>query len=376
MSWRRGASRGIAVGLVMAVLGVATIGTASAARRKDDVDTAVTKLVTEGGFPGAVAYYREDGRVRRYAAGVADTATGEPAMAWQRFRIASNTKAFVATVVLQLAGEQRLSLDDSVERWLPGVVRGPGYEPSRITVRQLLNHTSGVHDPDQVSLLYPYFHGHRDFVYTPDEVIRRSLVTPPSFAPGAGVSYSNTGYLLLGRVIERVTGHDVVRELRQRLLLPLGLWHTSFPTTSPHLTGPHLHGYDLKGEDLTTFSPSYDWTAGAMVSTVDDLATFHRALLAGRLLRPAEQATLRQLVPNDEGGAYGAGIETFDLPCGTVWGNTGAGPGFYSVSMSSADGRRQVVLVVTVYDLAADAAHAPKVVPSSPLPALRTALCG
>ncbi|MFC4085030.1 serine hydrolase domain-containing protein [Amycolatopsis samaneae] len=369
-------SRGIVVGLVLTALGAAGIGPASATRRADEVGTAVTKLVTEGGFPGAVAYYREDGRVRRYAAGVADTATGEPARAEQRFRIASNTKAFVATVVLQLAGEGRLSLDDSVERWLPGVVRGPGYEASRITLRQLLNHTGGVHDPDQVSLLYPYFHGHRDFVYTPDEVIRRSLLTPPSFAPGAGVSYSNTGYLLLGKVIERATGHDVVREIRHRLLVPLRLRDTSFPTTSPHLTGPHLHGYDLRGADLTTFSPSYDWTAGAIVSTVDDLATFHRALLDGRLLRPAEQASLRQLVPNDEGGAYGAGVETFDLPCGRVWGNTGAGPGFYSVSMSSADGRRQLVLVATVYDLAADAAHEPKVVPSSPFPAVNAALCG
>ena len=377
---------GLAAGaLAMSVLASASIGTASAAERGNPVSDAVTALVTEAGFPAAVAYHRDGDRIRHYTAGLADVRSGEPARAGQRWRIASNTKAFVATVMLQLAGEGKLGLDDAVERWLPGVVRGPGYDPAKITLRQLLNHTSGVHDPDEAALFAPYFAGNRGYVYTPDEVIRRSLLTPPSFAPGAGVGYSNTGYVLLGRVIERVTGHDVVREIQRRLLTPLGLTQTSFPLTSPYLTGPHLHGYgmdvepDGKRVDLTTFSPSYDWTAGAMVSTVDDLAKFHRALLSGRLLRPAQQAELRKLVPNDEGGSYGLGIETLDLPCPggkqTVWGNTGAGPGYFSLSMTSADGARQLVLVTTVFDLQAEVEHR-DTVPAPPMAPVLAALCG
>ncbi|MEC3981419.1 serine hydrolase domain-containing protein [Amycolatopsis sp. H20-H5] len=363
------------------LLGVAAIGTASAGQRADQVRDAVRELVSPGGFPGAVAYFRTGGTTRRLGAGVADLATGEPATPGLRFRIASNTKSFVATVLLQLAGEGEVSLDDSIERWLPGTVRGPGYTPSEITLRMLLNHTSGLHDPDEAELFEPYFAGNRGYVYEPSEVIRRSLLTRPAFDPGQGVAYSNTGYLLLGQVIEKVTHHDVRAEIQRRLVRPLGLTRTSFPRHDPVLHGPHLHGYGMTGQDLTTFSPSYDWTAGAMVSTVDDLATFHRALLGGKLLKPAQQAELTRLVPNGQGyGGYGAGIETIDFGCPdgstqTMWGNTGAGPGFYSVSMSSADGSRQLVLAANVFDLERESKGNPATMPRSTLPVGVAALC-
>lgn len=370
----------VAAGALAGVLlASASVGTAAASG--DAVRTAVGDLVGRGGFPGAVAHVRDGEAVSRFGAGYANPATGELAGPHHRFRIASNTKAFVGTVVLQLAGEGRLSLDDTIERRLPGVVRGPGYQPEKITLRMLLNHTSGVHDPLDPHFFDPYLvDGNRAHIYTPAEVIRRSLVDPPSFAPGAEADYTNTGYLLLGKVIEKVTRNDVREEIQRRLLDPLGLGRTYFPLWSPFLRGPHLHGYDLgnPAKDMTVFSPSYDWTAGAMVSTVDDLATFHRALLAGRLLKQAEQTELKRLVPNDEGGAYGAGIETIDVPCPggtkTIWGNTGAGPGFYSVSMSSGDGSKQLVLALNVYDLAADV-HGGKPVSKSPMPAITAALC-
>ncbi|OXM58773.1 D-alanyl-D-alanine carboxypeptidase [Amycolatopsis thailandensis] len=373
----RGSGKLAAGALAGVLLAGAPAGTAAAAG--DPVRAAVGHLVAEGGFPGAVAWVRNGEAVSRFGAGYANRVTREAAGPHHRFRTASNTKAFVATVVLRLAGEGALSLDDPIERRLPGVVRGPGYEPEKITLRMLLNHTSGVHDPLDPHFFDPYLvEGNRAYVYPPSEVIRRSLVDSPSFAPGTDVEYSNTGYLLLGKVIEQVTRNDVREEIQRRILDPLGLDRTYFPLRSPFLRGPHLHGYDLSGQDMTVFSPSYDWTAGAMVSTVDDLATFHRALLAGRLLKPAQQAELERLVPSGEFGAYGAGVETINLPCPggpkTVWGNTGAGPGFYSVSMSTEDGSKQIVLALNVYDLAKDVAHEDPL-PSSPLPAIAAALC-
>lgn len=330
---------------------LAPVGTADAADRANPVKDAVTALVADSGYPAAVAYYRDGDRVERYAAGLADVSAGTPARPDQRWRIASNTKSFTAVVVLQLAGEGRLSLDAPVSY--------PGLPP--VTPRQLLSHTSGIHDPADATLFAPYFAGNRAYVYTPDEVIRLALRKPPS-APGR-FEYSNTGYLVLGKVIEQVTGHDVRDEIARRILRPLGLSHTSFPLTSPYLTGPHLHGYGLDGVDWTTLSPSYDWTAGAMVSTVDDLAVFHRALFAGRLLRPDQQ---KDLIPQ------GLGIEklTVDCPAGplTVWGNTGAGPGYFSLSMT--DGRRQLTLVTTKFDIKAEAEGRDPLPPTaSPLPA-------
>ncbi|QKV98080.1 beta-lactamase family protein [Streptomyces sp. NA02950] len=340
----------------------------------------------EDGFPAAVAYARRGGETWRTAAGVADTATGERARPGQRFRIASNTKAFVATVLLQLEGEGRLSLDDSVERWLPGMVRGNGNDGAAITVRQLLNHTSGIYDPTtEPEFFAPYLEdGDRDHIITPREVIARAVGHPPEFAPGRGWSYSNTNYLLAGLVIEAVTQHSAPAEIHRRILAPLGLTRTSFPVTDPGIRGPHLHGYDLEGRDLTRFSPSYDWTAGAMISTVDDLARFHRALFGGALLRPAQQRELRTPVSFPDAPAYGLGVQRMELPCGTgkdadpvtAWETDGGGPGFTSVALTTADGKRQLVLAATVFDLAAELKGEPPVPRSKGLQkAQRAALC-
>ncbi|WP_020668960.1 serine hydrolase domain-containing protein [Amycolatopsis nigrescens] len=380
MAVRRKVVAGVAVAGLVAGATASTAPAVAAERPGDPVPAAIEALV-RGGFPGAVAYSRDGERVRHAAAGVANLATGEPARTGHRFRIASNTKAFVATVLLQLVGEGELSLDDSVEKWLPGVVRGPGYHASEITVRQLLGHTSGIHDPLDPDFFDPYLEdGDRGYVYPPDEVIRKSLVDPPSQQKP---TYSNTNYLLVGKIIERVTGHSVSRELRERILWPLGLHDTSFPIVDPFLHGPHLHGYNRDGTvDLTVFSPSYDWTAGALVSTVDDLAKFHRALFDGRLLAPEQQRALRTVTAGDGNVAYGLGVERWELPCQngqsrTVWGNSGAGPGYYSLSFTSEDGARQVVIALNSYDLAVEIANRPGELPwpTPPAPALLDTFC-
>ncbi|MFK8844111.1 serine hydrolase domain-containing protein [Streptomyces sp. Ac-502] len=321
------------------------------------------------GFPGAVAYVRRGERQSRLAAGLADTARGERARPDQRFRIASNTKAFVSTVLLQLEGEGRLSLGDSVERWLPGVVQGNGNDGAAVTIRQLLNHTSGIYDPTtEPEFFAPYLKDHDwGHVHTPREVIARSVRHAPYFAPGTGWKYSNTNYLLAGLVIEAVTHRGAPAEIQRRILAPLGLRHTSFPLTDPDIHGPHLHGYDLKGRDLTRFSPSYDWTAGAMISTADDLARFHRALFSGTLLRPAQQRELQTTVRFPDAPAYGLGVQRMDVSCGTepdansvtAWETDGGGPGYFSIALTTADGARQLVLAANIYDLGAELEESP-----------------
>ncbi|MDK9497116.1 serine hydrolase [Streptomyces katrae] len=349
---------------------------------------ALARTVADG-FPGVVAYARHGERETRTAAGVADTASGERARPDQRFRIASNTKAFVSTVLLQLEGEGRLSLDDSVDTWLPGMVRGNGNDGRAITVRQLLNHTSGIYDPTREPEFFaPYLERHDwGHVYTPREVIARAVRHAPDFKPDEKKwQYSNTNYLLAGLVIEAVTHRSAPSEIHRRVLAPLGLKDTSFPLTDPAVRGPHLHGYDLAGRDVTRFSPSYDWTAGAMISTVDDLARFHRALFSGALLRPAQQRELLTTVEADGAPAYGLGVQRADVACGPgpgaervrVWSTDGAGPGFLSMALTTVDNERQLVFAANVYDLGADLSKERVPFPlGAGLPAVQAAaLCG
>jgi D-alanyl-D-alanine carboxypeptidase len=317
------------------------------------------------GFPGVVVYARRDGRRWKLAAGVADRATGEPARPDDRFRIFSNTKSFASTVLLQLVAERRLRLDDPVDRWLPGRVRGNGNDGTRITVRQLLNNTSGVYDPTND----PGFATDRGG-QTPDEVVDAALAHPPLFAPGAGWDYSNTNYILAGMVIQSVTRHSPATEIRRRILVPLGLHDTSFPLSDPAIPGRHLHGYDLDQRDVTRFNPSGEWTAGAMISTGADLARFDRALFGGALLPPAQQRDLETTVAN----GYGLGVQRVPVPCPdgpvSAWETDGGGSGYTSMALTTTDGDRQFVLAGNVFDLARDQRHEP------PVPDARDAVAG
>ncbi|WP_369382297.1 serine hydrolase domain-containing protein [Streptomyces sp. cg36] len=359
----------LSAAVLLVAVPVAEAGAAAPVPPSDGLRSAVRQMVTDG-FPGVVAYARDGRGESRAAAGSADLATGEPARPGQRFRIASNTKAFVSTVLLQLEGEGRLSLDDPVERWLPGVVRGHGNDGTAVTVRQLLNHTSGIYDPTtEPGFFAPYLEDHDwDHVYTPRQVIGMAVRHAPLFRPGRGWAYSNTNYLLAGLVIEAVTHRSAPEEIHRRIIAPLGLTHTSFPVTDSGVPGPHLHGYDFERRDVTRFSPSYDWTAGAMISTVDDLARFARALFTGRLLLPAQQRELQRTVDLPAASGYALGVRRAELPCGTpggaptvVWQTDGGGPGYTSMSLITADGGRQLVLAANLFDLAADLKHQPPV---------------
>jgi D-alanyl-D-alanine carboxypeptidase len=313
--------------------------------------------LTADGVPGVIAFQRQGNRVYRGTSGVRELATGKPIGVDDRFRIGSITKSFVSTVILQVAGERRLRLSDTVEHWLPDAVPSG----SSITVRQLLNHTSGLCDyTEDPRLLEPYA-DQPGYFWAPLDLLALANSHPALFKPGSSWSYSNTNYVLLGLIIEAVTGHRASAEVKQRIVEPRQLRSTTFPLRTPRIAGSHTHGYltNLPPEsgvpggvlDTTTMSPSHAWTAGGMISTVSDLAHFHRALFTGRLLRPAQQRKLQSVVP---GFDYGMGVARWNTACGTAWGHAGSFPGYYSVSLTSPDGSRQSVLALNSNQLLSD----------------------
>jgi D-alanyl-D-alanine carboxypeptidase len=302
--------------------------------------------VVGAGAPGAIALARVGDRTVRLTSGYGNVQPRRPIRASDRFRVGSVTKTFVATVVLQLVGEGKLSLGDTVERWLPGLVPNG----SAITVRQLLNMTSGLFDyldDGDPTVLKPYLQGNFGYVWKPRKLVEIAVSHRPKFAPGAGWSYCNTCYILLGLIVETVTDHPIGNELRRRIFAPLRLRGTSFDS-QPRIAGRHAHGYERDRNqlvDVSVLSPSFGWAAGAIVSTADDLANFYRALLRGRLLRPDLLQTMQTTVAADPAWRYGLGLIGWPLPCGIVWGHGGDTAGYYALAFSSRDGKRQLVLL-------------------------------
>ncbi|MEV3920883.1 serine hydrolase domain-containing protein [Actinomadura coerulea] len=307
------------------------------------VRTAADRLVADGA-PGVIVMTRRGGRVSHVAAGVSDKATGAPMDHRLLFRIASVTKSFTSTVVLQLAAERRLSLDDTVEAWLPGVVAGDGNDGSKITIRQLLAQTSGLNDytPDPRVMSDP------TRAWTPEELIAIAMEKPPQYAPGTSWNYSNTNYILAGMVIEKATGRSVGTEFQRRIFKPLRLRNTSYPTTGSSFPGRYVHGYYYDYGDVSTLiSPSSARTSGGIVSTVDDVARFHRALFTGKLLPPKQMREMRNVRPVDDDGVvedYGLGVARIKFSCGYAWGHDGGFPGYRTWTYTSADGRSQAVI--------------------------------
>jgi D-alanyl-D-alanine carboxypeptidase len=305
-----------------------------------ELQRALDELVAAG-VPGAVLLVREDDRTIRLTSGYGNLKPRTPVRATDRFRVGSITKAFVATVVLQLVGEKKLRVTDTVERWLPGVVPNG----KRITVRHLLNHTSGLFDygGDRKWLEAAYRDPLRQ--WAPREIVAVATAHKPHFAPGAGWSYSNTNYFVVGLIVEAATGHKLESELRRRIFVPLRLRATSLDTV-PRIAGPHAHGYFVGPlEDVSVGSPSYVWAAGALVSTADDVARFFRALLGGRLLRP-DLLRAMETTADAPGFSYGLGLQKVATPCGVSWGHSGGSPGYSVDSYNSKNGARQVVVFV------------------------------
>lgn len=328
----------------------ATGTSTSAAATPADILQAGAQQGIADGYPGVIGMVRQGDATQYVHAGVGNRATKVPADPKAKFRIGSNTKAFISTVLLQLEGEKRLSLDDTVAKWLPGAVAANGYDGSRITIRQLLNHTSGL--PDYLGSLQingPYFlNTNPREVLPPQTLVNVALgMRAPTTTPGEKFGYSNTNYVLAGMVIKAVTGSEPAAEVQRRIIEPLGLRDTSFPTADPALYGNYLHGYVIRAiliDDGTVSNVQVTGSAGAMVSTMDDLAAFSRALLTGKLLAPAQMTELKTTVPVTADIGYGLGIEHMKLSCGKwAWGHNGAVLGYFSEWLSSEDGTQQVM---------------------------------
>jgi D-alanyl-D-alanine carboxypeptidase len=321
----------------------------SNARLQQDVDGLV-----QGGAPGAILLVRDGATSTRYTAGVSNLETQAPIAAADHYRIASLTKTYVATVMLQLVAERKVRLTDTVEKWLPGVVPNGAH----ITVRMLLIHTSGLHDHEiDPDVLAPYLGGDLSYYWSPLRLVEIATSRPPQFAPGQTTvsSYSSTNYLIAGLIIERATGRSLGAELNRRIFRPLHLDATSFPTRQTQLPEPYAHGYFVLGQppltDLSALSPSLSGPAGAIVSTVGDVADFYRALLSGKLVKRGLLAEMRKTMPEahgDLGQRMGLGLERFPTSCGAAWGHSGSFPGYWTHAWSSANGTHQTVLMVNI----------------------------
>ncbi|WP_219374995.1 serine hydrolase domain-containing protein [Bacillus mycoides] len=303
------------------------------------------------GFPGILVKTYEGGKTWGYAAGVANLSTKKPMKTDFRFRIASVTKTFTATVVLQLAGENRLNLDDSIEKWLPGVIQGNGYDAKQITIRQILNHTSGIAEYSRTK--EADFFKNRNKSFTAEDLVKLGLSLPPDFAPGKGWSYSNTGYVLLGILIEKVTGNSYAEEIENRIIEPLELSNTFLPGNSSVIPGTnHARGYvqpdgasELK--DITYYNPSIGSSAGDMISTADDLNKFFSYLLSGKLLKEQQLKQMLTTVPTGSAEivGYGLGIYETRLPNGvSIWGHSGGIPGFSTFAGGTLGGKHTLAV--------------------------------
>ncbi|MEV7926917.1 serine hydrolase domain-containing protein [Kitasatospora sp. NPDC088779] len=351
------AGAGLIAALAPAAAAQDTARPASATDRSADwtaLDTALADLTAKNVATSSLAAVRENGRlVHRAAGGVARLGADTPADPAGRFRIGSTTKTFVATVLLQLVGEGRLGLDDRLESLLPGAVPNS----ADITVRELLNHTSGVADYTQDPAFNSYDQNWLDTgrytSYSPQDQVDIADKYPPAFRPGQDWQYSNTNYALVALIIERLTGHGWNEEVERRIIRPLGLTGTSMPLYSPVIPGSHAHAYlklDSGPADVTSLNPSMAGPSGAGISTTADLTTFIRALLGGRLLRPAELAEMQKTTAHGGGQAYGLGLQRVDTPCGAFWGHAGGIPGYSTMMLGSLDGKRQFANSTTFYD--------------------------
>ncbi|WP_420305164.1 serine hydrolase domain-containing protein [Streptomyces sp. MAR4 CNX-425] len=330
----------------------------------------VERARADGSFVSLVAHLHHGRRRARARSGVADLETAEPPPYDGHVRGNSITKTFIATLVLALEAEGRLTLDDPVSRWLPGLITGNGYDGDAITLRHLLQNTSGL--PNHTQLIDfdqtgESFRRHRYRHYAPAELVAMSLAEPPSFPPAdpddpePDWEYSNTNFVVAGMVTEAVTGHGWRRELHRRVTRPLGLRHTYAPADDPALPQPHARTYKRFPEsraewtDTTVRNMTFYGASGEIVTTPGDLARFTTALLRGDVLPPPQLRSMLRSVPLTAdyarlipGGRYGLGIIRRTLPSGRpVWTPAGQGAGSETYASCTEDGRTAVVVHTT-----------------------------
>ncbi|MCP9985822.1 beta-lactamase family protein [Streptomyces sudanensis] len=325
--------------------------------------------VHRAGIPGVYGEVSDAGRTWRGASGVADVGTGRPVRPDMRHRVGSITKTFTAAAVMQQVEQGRIRLDAPIGDYLPETV--PGERGRRITVRMLLDHTSGI--PDYIPYAFPSLQGfpsledvsaesldaNRFRRFRPAELIALGLAAPPAGEPGATPgTYSNTNYLLLGRLLEKVTGTTAEAYITRNVIERAGLRHTGFPEGA-RIKGPHSRMYEaLWGvldppRDYSVYDMSWTGTGAALVSTMEDLNRFYARLLDGGIVNRSSLAQMQRTVPvialDGSTIQYGLGLHKVTVPgCGTFWGHDGSVWGAGTVSLTRADGERQMSVAVNL----------------------------
>ncbi|MFJ6758686.1 serine hydrolase domain-containing protein [Streptomyces sp. NPDC091273] len=330
---------------------------------------AALEAVRRAGVPGLFVELRDGDQVWRGAAGVADVATGRPVTADMRHRVGSITKTFTAAAVLQLVESGQIGLDTPIGRYLPK--RVPGERGDTITVRMLINHTSGLAEylpyaypsfkayPDLASTSPQSMDNHRFTRFDPTELIEMG-VTAPAFGPPGGAPglYSNTNYLLLAQLLEEVSGTTAERYITRNVIERAGLRDTGFPT-GPYVEGPHSQLYEAwfgmidPPRDYSVFDMSYAGPSASLISTVADLNRFFGMLLAGEIVSPSSLAQMQRTVPviSQERKTidYGLGLYPMEGPGrGVFWGHGGTVWGGGALAMTRADGKRQMAVAVNL----------------------------
>ena len=308
-------------------------GKSRVAERRD-LKASIQELV-DAGYPGVLAAKADkDGNTVGATAGKGNLSTGEAPPLDGEVRIGSNTKTFVAVLVMKMVEEGKVKLEEPVETYLPGLIKGQGVDGKKITVRQLLQHTSGL--PEYIDESAVDYFGTRNDYVSPRDLLDTALARPAQFAPGAKFTYTNTNYIVLGLLAEHVAKRPIAEQIEAKIVKPLGLKHTYMPGPGEKtLRGKHPRGYHTRDnkpgklEDITDLNPSMAWTAGAMVSTPSELNKFAQSIHDGTLLRQASVAEMKKGVSAPEiGGEYGLGIYSQKLSCGVAWGHNGGIPGY------------------------------------------------
>ena len=331
------------------------------------VDTTARELL----IPGAVVFLRTPQGEFTATYGTTLLGATSPPSADTHFRIASNTKTMTAAVTMQLAQESKLSLDDRVSKYLPGVPNG-----DNITIAELLEMRSGLYNYTNAPEVSASLDRDPTKVWSPAELLAIAFAHPPNFPPGTAFEYSNTNYALLGLIIEKVDGKPLAQAMQDRLFGPLGLQNTILPANSVNtIPDPYSHGYlygsssvalvgtppyspevkaaardgTLLPKDYTDVNHSFATAAGGAISTAKDIATWIQALVAGRVLNaPYQRRWLDSLQPEDpnkpDGQRYGYGINQLRWGSNTVYFHGGETVGYNS--FIGHDPNNQMTLVV------------------------------
>jgi D-alanyl-D-alanine carboxypeptidase len=319
------------------------------------LDRALKRLVAmPGGPPGVIAVVQREGQLRVHRAGYADVETRRRPRGNDHMLIASTAKAFSGAVALSLVQKGVLSLDDTIAERLPSLPVAWG----AVTLRQLLNHTSGIPDFSDSQAFREAVAASLAVAPPPSQLLQYVADEPLAFPPGSAYRYSNSDNIAVGLMVQAVTGKSYEEELAEQVYGPLGLTQTSLPA-GPELPNPFIHGYAREGdgppEDVSEIiAGGWAWASGGIVSTPFDLNRFIRGYVGGALFGPDVKSQQRQFVaggsePRGPGlNTAGLALFRYQTRCGTVYGHTGNTLGYTQFMAASSDGTRSVTVSINL----------------------------